>query len=136
MTTSVDPHGLTTTVDGTEHLVGSVCTSCATHAFPVQDACPRCGAAMTPSALPTVGTLWTWTVQRIRPKPPYDGPEEFEPYAVGYVDLGPLRVEGRLEGRAPDEWTIGTPMRLAPRTPADPDGHGDIWRYRFVEDRS
>jgi uncharacterized protein len=133
MTSSVDPHGLTATVDGTEQLVGSACVTCATHAFPVQAACPRCGGQTANVTLPTEGTLWSWTVQRIRPKPPYDGPEEFEPYAVGYVDFGPLKVEGRLEGRAPDAWTIGTPMRLAVG-PAD--DHGDVWRYRFVEVRS
>lgn len=47
------------------------------------------------------GRLWSWTVQRFRPKtPPYAGPPEteaFEPYAVGYVEIpGELIVEGRL----------------------------------------
>jgi uncharacterized OB-fold protein len=46
------------------------------------------------------GTLWSWTVQRFRPKsPPYAGPEAFEPYAVGYVEFpGQIIVEGRLTG--------------------------------------
>ena len=47
------------------------------------------------------GRLWSWTVQRFRPKsPPYAGPPEsepFRPYAVGYVELpGELIVESRL----------------------------------------
>ena len=38
---------------------------------------------------PAKARLWSWTVQRFRPKsPPYAGPVAFEPYAVGYVDLG------------------------------------------------
>ena len=52
------------------------------------------------------GTLWTWTVQRFRPKsPPYAGrPEEFEPYGVGYVELpGEVRVEARLTESTPSE---------------------------------
>lgn len=49
--------------------------------------------------LPATGTLWSFTMQRFRPKsPPYAGPEAFEPYIVGYVDFGHLIVEGRIEG--------------------------------------
>ena len=46
------------------------------------------------------GTLWTWTVQGFRPKsPPYEGPVEFEPYPVGYVELpGEVKVETRAGG--------------------------------------
>ncbi len=66
------------------------------------------------AALPATGTVWSSTVQRIRPKPPYEGPDDFEPFAVGYVDLGPVRVESRLDGRPVDEWRIGEPVRLPP----------------------
>lgn len=64
--------------------------------------------------LPRDGTLWSWTVQRFRPKsPPYAGPEAFEPYAVGYVALGDaLIVEGRLTGAALDGYRIGLPMTV------------------------
>lgn len=130
MTSPFDPHGLVTTVGGADHLVGSACTACETHTFPTQDACPRCGSSTEPVALPRDGTLWSWTVQRVRPKPPYDGPEEFEPYAVGYVDLGPLKVAARLDGRHVSDWTIGASMRLATSMA---DDRGDVWRYRFVE---
>lgn len=68
-----------------------------------------------PEPLPQTGTLWSCTVQRFRPKsPPYAGPEAFEPYAVGYIDLGPLIVEARLTGAAPEDFRIGMPMRLVP----------------------
>ncbi|WP_187972550.1 Zn-ribbon domain-containing OB-fold protein [Aquibium microcysteis] len=68
-----------------------------------------------PERLPSRGTLWSWTVQRFRPKsPPYAGPEDFEPYAVGYVDLGGLIVEGRLTGAPLDGYRIGMPMRVVP----------------------
>ena len=64
--------------------------------------------------LPRVGRLWSWTVQRFRPKsPPYAGPEVFEPYAVGYVQLGDtIIVEGRLTGISFDALRIDLPMRL------------------------
>jgi uncharacterized OB-fold protein len=66
------------------------------------------------AALPAEGRLWSWTVQRFRPKsPPYAGPEAFEPYAVGYVALGnALIVEARLTGAPLDGYRIGMPMTL------------------------
>lgn len=66
--------------------------------------------------LPRTGRLWSWTVQRFRPKsPPYAGPEAFEPYAVGYVELdGALIVEGRLVDVAFDDLEIGMAMRVVP----------------------
>lgn len=63
------------------------------------------------------GTLWTWTIQRFRPKtPPYLGPDDersFKPYAVGYVELpGQVRVEARLTESDPARLKIGMNMRL------------------------
>lgn len=111
-TTGGQPASLTTVIDGRHHLVGSRCNSCGTHSFPTQAACSRCGAATADVALPATGTVWTWTVQRLQPKPPYRGPEPFQPFAVGYVDLGPLRVESPLTGHSVDEWRIGETVEL------------------------
>ena len=65
-------------------------------------------------ALPREGTLWSWTVQRFRPKsPPYAGPALFEPFALGYVALaGHVIVETRLTGIAFDDLRIGMKLRL------------------------
>ena len=84
-------------------------------------------------ALPATGSVWSCTVQRIRPKPPYEGPADFEPFAVGYVDLGPVRVESRLEGKPVDEWRIGESVQLA-AGPAGADGQ--VWSFRFVPSRA
>lgn len=75
---------------------------------------PASGDAYEPVALGREGTLWSFTVQRFRPKsPPYAGPQEFEPYAVGYVELpGEVIVESRLIGIAFDDLRIGQPLRL------------------------
>lgn len=64
--------------------------------------------------LPRHGTLWSWTVQRFRPKsPPYSGPEDFEPFAIGYVELpGATIVEARLTNVAFDALKISMPMQL------------------------
>lgn len=92
-------------------LAGSRCTACGTVAFPAQSGCARCaGDDVATVELPDRGTLWTYTVQAFEPKAPYRTPEGgFEPYAVGYVDLGDVIVEGRLAG---DTFAIGDRMRL------------------------
>lgn len=78
-----------------------------------------------PVLLSRNGRLWSFTVQRFRPKsPPYTGPEQFQPYAVGYVELpSELIVEARLSGVAFEDLSIGMPMELVVVPFAqDPDG--------------
>ena len=67
-----------------------------------------------PVPLARRGRLWSWTVQRYRPKsPPYAGPEAFEPWAVGYVELpGEVIVESRLAHVAFDAIAIGMELEL------------------------
>lgn len=85
--------------------------------------------------LPERGTLWSYTVQRFRPKPPYDGPGDdasFEPYAVGYVELpGSIIVESRLETREFDRLKIGMPMVFTLQTfRTDAEGR-EVLTYAF-----
>jgi uncharacterized OB-fold protein len=96
-------------------LLGSACRACGTVTFPRQASCPRCTSTdVGEHQLARRGTLWSWTIQRFRPKsPPYVGPEEFEPYGVGYVELpGEVRVETRLTEADPARLRIGMPMEL------------------------
>lgn len=112
---------LVTVVDGRAHLVGSRCSLCATDTFPAQASCPKCGSdAVAPVTLPTEGAVWTWTIQRHPPKPPFRAPASFEPYALAYVDLGTVLVESRLAGKAADAWRIGDVVQLVVG-PLDPD---------------
>lgn len=101
------------TPDGTA-LLGSRCDDCGAHTFPRQGGCPRCtGSSMADVPLHREGTLWSFTIQGFRPKTPYLGPDEFEPYGVGYVELpGQLVVEARLTENDPDRLEIGMPMRM------------------------
>jgi uncharacterized OB-fold protein len=75
---------------------------------------PHGGAAFEPYTLRPDGTLWSYTIQRFRPKtPPYHGPAEFEPFAVGYVELdGELILESRLVGIPFKDLRVGLPVRL------------------------
>ncbi|MYM00073.1 DNA-binding protein [Novosphingobium sp. FGD1] len=83
--------------------------------------CPP-SAAYEPVALSREGTLWSYTVQRYRPKsPPYAGPEAFRPWIVAYVELpGEVIVEAPLHGVGLDDARIGMPVRFAP-APLHPD---------------
>ena len=83
--------------------------------------CPE-GGAYEPVPLGREGTLWSYTVQRFRPKtPPYVGPEAFTPWIVAYVELpGQTIVEARLADVALDDVKIGMPLRLV-QVPLDPD---------------
>lgn len=70
-----------------------------------------------PVMLEERGTLWSYTVQRFRPKsPPYAGDDDersFKPYALGYVELpGQVIVEGRIETGDFAALKIGQPMAL------------------------
>ncbi|MGF7155618.1 Zn-ribbon domain-containing OB-fold protein [Novosphingobium gossypii] len=79
----------------------------------------------TPVPLASEGTLWSYTVQRFRPKtPPYAGPEAFEPWVVAYVELpGQVIVEARLNDVAFEDVAVGMPVRFAPSAldPHDPE---------------
>lgn len=64
-------------------------------------------------ALSTTGTLWSWTSQEFQPKPPFDGPEPFEPFLLGYIELAnEVIVESRIVGTSIDRLTLGMPMQL------------------------
>jgi uncharacterized OB-fold protein len=88
-----------------------------------------------PTALSHEGALWSFTVQRFRPKtPPYAGADEaaFMPYAVGYVELaGQVIVETRLSTADPQALKIGEPMRLVLEPFATAD-RGEVLSYAFA----
>jgi uncharacterized OB-fold protein len=114
-------------------LAGTKCAKCGTVTFPAQDGCPRCtGGEMVPIELPQRGTLWTWTVQGFEPKPPYRPPAAgFEPYGVGYVDLGEVIIEGRLVGDEA-QWEIGLPVELTLLPLWDGDDDTTTVTYAFA----
>ena len=70
-----------------------------------------------PVRLDRTGHLWSFTVQRFRPKsPPYVGADDettFRPFAVGYVELAnQVIVESRIEVDNFARLKIGMAMRL------------------------
>jgi uncharacterized OB-fold protein len=92
------------------------------------------GEGYDPVRLSPEGQLWSFTVQRFRPKsPPYAGADDessFEPYALGYVELaGQVIVESRIETEDFASLSVGMPMRLK-LVPFHKAG-GDVLAYAF-----
>ena len=129
--------GLFTWPSDEPRLIGSRCRACGTTTFPTQASCPRCtGADMEEQlAAPDAARCGRFTVQGFRPKPPYAGPEEFEPYGVGYIELagpgdGRVAADGERSRPAGDRqprwsWSI-VPFRHddARRTRSSPSRSG------------
>jgi len=104
----ISPHVF---ADGADpYLLGGKHRSTGRLVFPL----PGDAANYEPCRLPSSGKLWSYTIQRFRPKtPPYIGPEAFEPFALGYVELpNALIVESRLTDVDFDKLQIGMPMKL------------------------
>ena len=117
-------------------LVGARCSGCATVVFPRQDSCPRCSQrAMSAQVLPVSGYLWSWTLQAFPPKPPYRAPAGgWEPYHVGYVDLGEVLVEARLAIER-SQIRIGLPVRLTTIHAYDDESGTEVLTFAFEADQ-
>lgn len=125
--------GLFTWPSDDPKLLGSRCDTCATMTFPTHYGCPRCSSdAMTTVELGTRGQVWTWTSQEFRPPPPYRGPNDFEAYYVGYVELpDELIVETYFTGFDDGQPAIGDHVELTVIPfGTTPDGD-DVVTYAF-----
>lgn len=133
METAPLAEGLFEVEGGRPHLVGGRRLSDGRMIFPFPSG-PE-GQHYARVRLSSEGLLWSFTVQRFRPKsPPYagdDDEESFEPYAVGYVELpGEVIVESRLQAPDFSVLRIGLPVRLV-LTPFRKAGGETVMAYAF-----
>ncbi len=93
--------------------------------------CPT-GDDFEPFVLKRQGTVWSYTIQRFRPKsPPYAGPEAFSPFPVAYVELpGEVIVEARLTNVALEDVKVGMAVELT-QIPLDPDAAEPVLIHAF-----
>ena len=78
--------------------------------------------------LSRTGMLWSWTRQDFKPKEPYSGPDVFEPYLLGYVELpGEVIVETRIVDAKLEDLKLGMAMEfvIAPF-----DDHRSTYAFR------
>ena len=131
--------------DGEAHLLGDRCSSCGTYVFPPTLAfCPNpgcAGAAFERVPLSRRGRVWSYTVNRYQPPPPYVSADPFLPYGIAAVELdeeklvvlGQVADEGRdgSEGAAGAPLAIGTEVELVLDTLFEDDGNRYVvWKWR------
>ncbi len=106
--------GIYRIVGGAPRLLGGRRKSDGKFAFPLPQGAQ--GADYETVELASEGSLWSYTVQRFRPKTPYAGGGDearFKPYAVGYVELpGQIIVESHIATDDFNALKIGMPVRL------------------------
>ncbi|MEM0232755.1 MAG: Zn-ribbon domain-containing OB-fold protein [Candidatus Nezhaarchaeales archaeon] len=82
-------------------LIAARCKKCGAIVFPKAAYCPNPDCEKDPGNMEVIelsrrGKLWSWTIQRYSPPPPFKM-EPFKPYAIGLVDLPEgIRVLGML----------------------------------------
>ncbi|MFL0355285.1 Zn-ribbon domain-containing OB-fold protein [Erythrobacter sp. GH1-10] len=85
--------------------------------MPVGDA----AEGVEPYKLSRHGRLWSWTTQGFLPKEPYEGPgsgpeqgpPDFVPFLLGYVELpGEVIVESRIVGADLEDLELNMPMKF------------------------
>ena len=118
--------------DGT-HLVGSRCRVCEEVTFPTNPFCPRCCEQTTEDIpLSRRGLLYSFTIQRFRPPPPYRGPDPFVPYGVGMIELPEgLRLTAVLEENHPERLRVGMQMELIFTTFFEDQDGNEVLGYKF-----
>jgi uncharacterized OB-fold protein len=124
--------GLFEVVDGTPRLIGGRRKADGRTVFPLPSGSEA--AHYERVALSPEGHLWSFTVQRFRPKsPPYAGADDeqsFRPYALGYIELpGEVIVESRIDTDDVSGLQVGRPMRLK-LVPFAREG-GEVLAYAF-----
>lgn len=114
-------------------LIGSRCTRCREVTFPEQQICPNCCTqTMERLLLSRRGKLYSFTIQRHQPPPPYRGPDPFTPYGAGEVELPEgVIITSVLTESNPEALKIGMEMELVIERFFD-DGEGnEVVCYKF-----
>lgn len=117
-------------------LIASRCKGCQELTFPAQDACPACARRGGEEVLLSrEGVLWSFTIQRFPPPPPFEGDadrETYVPFGVGYVELPEgIRVEGRLTENDPEKLAIGMGMELVVEKFTEDAEGNDLMTFAF-----
>lgn len=93
-----------------------------------------------PVELGPAGMLWSFTIQRFRPKPPFNGrgtDSDFKPFAVGYVEFaGQIIVAGRIVGEDFGLLKIGRSMVLTTEAYREDEAGNPVLTYAFAVDGS
>jgi len=114
-------------------LVGSRCRECGEVTFPANPFCPQCCRETTETIqLSGRGALYSFTIQRFKPPPPFRGSEPFAPYGVGMIELPEgVRVTSALEESDPERLRVGMEMELLITKFFEDDEGIDVLSFKF-----
>jgi uncharacterized OB-fold protein len=130
------------TEEGGAALIAARCTTCGTLEFPARRYCcpnPACrGQEFTDARLAQTGTVWSYTVLRYQPPPPFVPPSDpYEPAALLAVevdDSGLVILGQAVAGLSADDLSVGARVKLVIDTLM---GEGDtdyiIWKWALAE---
>lgn len=113
-------------------LMGSKCKNCGEVSIGANAVCLNCGSDQIESTeLSSEGVLWTYTIIRHKPPGDYLGPDPFQPFALGLVELPDgVRIMAPIEGGV-DSLEIGAKVELKPWILQS--GDGEAYRaFRFA----
>ena len=113
-------------------LLGSKCGNCGEVSIGTNAVCLNCGSVQIDGLeLSSEGVLWTYTIIRHKPPGGYLGPQDFEPFGLGLVEMPDgVRIMAPLEGD-PESFQIGSKLVLKPWVLESADG--EAYRaFRFA----
>lgn len=117
-------------------LIGTHCKSCGNYFFPKTFTChnPECKDKEVENVtLSTKGTIWSYTVLRYPPPPPFVAPEPFVPIPLAAVEIPEgLKIMGVVEGCKQEDLKIGMEVELfVGKLYTDNEGNDIIgWKFR------
>jgi uncharacterized protein len=131
------------TLDDPPALLGNRCVACGTYFFPrASILCrnPDCdGTEFVDTQLSRQGTVWSFTVNRYQPPPPYMPPREpFEAFAIAAVELANERmvVMGQVAGGPDVGLSIGDEVEIVLDTLFEDDDNAYVvWKWQKVGPR-
>lgn len=113
-------------------IIGSKCNHCGEVMLGEVSCCANCACEETKIIpLSPNGNLWTYTVIRHRPPGSYRGPEPFEPFAEGLVELPEgIRILSVLDCEI-DKLAIGMALELVVHTLYVDDQGKNVIAFKF-----
>jgi uncharacterized protein len=121
-------------------LLGNRCSGCGTYFFPrASILCrnPDCDSSeFVDVELSRRGTVWSWTVNRYQPPPPYVATTDpFEPFAIAAVELATEKIVvlGQVAGGPDVALAVGDEVELVVDTlDEDDDNEYVVWKWKPV----
>lgn len=118
------------------HLIGVRCKGCRSVSFPrfINRHRPNCSNRETEEILlSNKGVLRSYTIQRYQPPPLFKGPEPFEPYPIGSLELPEgIEIFGIIKDCPLDAIKVGMEMEIIfEKLYTDIEGKDRlIWKFR------